>query len=463
MLEFQKNIIFLLGLLMLALSSAVFFHSQASKTELALLAAPLLLVLLILYVTRPHVFLYLFTFAIPLLVGQEVVLHLNPGELATLLATSVGILLVLRRGSDLNVAIQRYRQILLPLGGLLLAGLLSSWYNSVTNFPEIVASIFKPFALLLILLVEVSYISDQRRIHGLIQAIIYGAGAVAFYSIFAYLKGWNYDPQLGYSRASGTFQHWNQLGGYMVLVSLPTLSYVQIVQKKSKKILVLLIFIAEIVALLLSLTIGSIIGLAAGILVASVLFYKLSLEKVLRVLFPIVAVAALLWVSIPAMRVRLSKEVIAERMTTRLATYQIGVNVIKHHFWFGVGSEKRLWDLIKSSPEYRYTSFGEFGSVPHNAFINIWGERGILGFLSLLILTINSFIFIYRKNPGENSPFYPFYQGVVASTVGFLLQNITNNLLLHARIGLIFFTLVATVGNLYFAEKEEKWNPTRSS
>jgi O-antigen ligase len=165
------------------------------------------------------------------------------------------------------------------------------------------------------------------------------------------------------------------------------------------------------------------------------------------------------WLTNPFLQARLNREVIGDRLRDRLATYAAGLQLVQDHFWFGLGSQDRVLKAIQYGPA-SYTIFGETSTVPHNSFLNIWAEKGIFGLILFIVIVVNSLRLLLSSRPSRESRYYLLYWGIVIGSFGFLIQNMTNNLLLHARLGFIFFALVVAavkINQLANAERESTW------
>jgi O-antigen ligase len=103
----------------------------------------------------------------------------------------------------------------------------------------------------------------------------------------------------------------------------------------------------------------------------------------------------------------------------------------------------RVMEAILYDPAgYRFTPFGEVSVIPHNSFLSIWTEKGIFGLLLFIMIVVNSLRFLLSWHPARESRYRLLHWGIVIGLLGFLIQNMSNNLLLHARLGFIFFAFV---------------------
>lgn len=442
-----------LGLSWVVVSLGRLGSTQQALTVLILAIMPLVSLI---YLIKPHIVVNLFVFAIPLLIGQEVVAGLNLGELATLFIISLGVSTLLVLKERLIEVLRQLGPLIWPLLGLAFVGLISALVNSVSSFPEIVASVFKPLAFAVVTLLIFIHNDSPQKAHGLLRALFLGGFAVAGYSIFAYIMGWSYYPQYGYERVAGTFEHWNQLGGYMVLISMPTLFYALSARHFWTKAAFIFAFIAEIIVLLLSLTLGSILSLLVSGSVALFLLFKFSARR--AVVFTLLLALSFIsvWLTTPLLEARLGE--IHERALDRLATYSAGLRLAQDHFWLGVGSTAKVLEAILYATEgYRFTHFGEISVIPHNSFISIWVEKGIFGLLLFIVVTVNSMRLLLRWRPSQESRYYLLHQGIIVGLIGFLIQNMSNNLLLHPRIGYVFFALIIAAVRISQLARSDKW------
>jgi O-antigen ligase len=92
--------------------------------------------------------------------------------------------------------------------------------------------------------------------------------------------------------------------------------------------------------------------------------------------------------------------------------------------------------------------------------LSIWVEKGIFGLILIIVIVVNSLRFLLRKLPAQEPRYHLLYQGITVGALGFLIQNMTNNLLLHSRIGFVFFALIVVaikINRLANAEHKPTW------
>lgn len=413
----------------------------------------------LLFVVRPRAVLVVYLFALPLAAGGAIAAGLNAGELLTLGVLALGVLSLWTHGERFSEAITRLSPILLPLVGFAIVSVASMLVNEIHSLEGVIAALFKAVAFGLVALLVYVHADTRESARSLLLAILMGGAAVGVYSIVAYLLGWSYSAQYGYNRAMGTFSTWNHLGGFMALVSVPTLALAVTTRRSGYRALLMLAFVAEVVALLLSLTLGSIVALVIGAVLAALLVFRVDWRRLIGPGLLAVAVFAAGVAANPLLREKLVR--IDERVIDRLRTYQVGISMFRDQFWFGFGSPERVETILLVTNRYGLTSLGETRTVPHNSLLLMGVEKGVFGLLFFTLLVAGSIWLLVRaRRAFEGSSLALLYQGLIVGAFAFLVQSMTNNLLVHARLGILYFAIVAiTLRLAQFAAAEEEPEP----
>lgn len=409
---------------------------------------PVLLFAVAAFIWQPHVGVAAYLVLLPLAMPAISVAGMNPGELLTAAFLVLGFGTLSRTHASLAEAWIRLRPLLWPLIGLSLVAVASALVNELFSLTEIVSAVFKMLAFAFAAILVYMHADTPAKADRMLLAIVIGGAAVAAYSIVAYVLGWSYSEAYEYNRASGTFEHWNHLGGYMALLSMPTLAMAVRMRSGPTRMLLGIVFAAEIVALLLSLTLGSVFALIGAILLVAPFLFRVGWRR-------IVPAALLLGVSFVV--VLLTDPLLAEKFTRvdervidRLKTYSVGAAMMRDRLWFGFGSQSSVLDALQfGAADYGITSFGVVSTVPHNSLISMGVEKGIFGLLLFGMLLVGCVRILVRWHGAfRDSGQYALYQGLAVGIVAFLIQNMTNNLVLHARIGIVFFALLALLVRL---------------
>lgn len=418
--------------------------------------------LLLVFLARPVRGLQLYLVLLPLMVSGSVVGGLNAGEALTLGIVILATATSWAHRDRIGEGLRELSPILWPIVGLALVSVASLLVNGVGDPAEILSAVFKMMAFGLIALIIYLHADTASRARALLLAIVVGSLLEAAYSLGAFGLGLNYYAVYGYARAAGTFTTWNHLGGFMALTSMPTLAYALYTRRVVLRWVLLATFAAQIVTLLLTLTMGSVLGLLVGGLVAGVVMFHIPLRRIAGAGAAFATVFLVVYLANPVLQDKVAR--VGERVMDRVITYAVGVSMFRDKMWLGFGSQSRVADALFTSPrDYTQTRFGESGVVPHASVLSIGVEKGILGVVFFVLLVFGVLrVLVRQRDRFSDARENLIYQGIVVGLLAFLVQDMTNNLLLHARLGIIFFALVAVTTALGgHVSRERRGQPAR--
>ena len=400
------------------------------------------------YAWRPHLLIVGYIFVIPLLVDASDQAALNAGEVTTLLVLFLGGPAILLHDKRLP---SRLKGIILAFFGLALLGVISVVANSVTSIGDVANAVMKYAAFALLGMLVYIHIDTEHRARSLMSVILTAAVIVAVYSVFAYVTGRSYYPEYGFSRASGTFEHWNQLGGYMVMTLFPLFGY-GLSRRRTWIYPACLAGIGILVlVMLLSLTIGSLVAAIGAVAIGLVVFFRRSLVGVIGFLLASLLVVAAVWQTVPAVREHFASA--ETRAEDRFSTYRVGLHLFRENLLFGVGGQDQvLEEVLRASGG---PGLERITVVPHNALLAVGAEKGIFGVVVLLILLWCALRQVL--NPVERYPheFRYWHIGLALGSVALIIQSMSNLLVLHVRLGAIWVAMLALDARLaQFREQE---------
>lgn len=434
-------------LVLLAVSAggavAVLGELGVARQSALILALGLGLPALLLFLIRPHTALLAYLLVLPLMLPAPVFAGLNAGETLTLGVITLGAFSLWGAPAKLGDAVRALAPVVGPLLLLGVVSVVSLLVNGINEPEQIASGLFKVLAFGLVALLVYVHADSTAKVETLMVGVLVGALVVAIYAVIAYVAGWSYSAEYDWNRASGTFEHWNQLGGFMALMSMPTLGLAVSSKHGGARLLFGVAFGLEITALLLSLTLGSILALVLAVAISMLFIVRVSWTKLAAAAFLMLTSFAVVFATNELLRDKLLR--FDERVMDRLRTYAVGVSMFRDRFWFGFGSEQRLLDeLWFGEADYGLTIFGASSSIPHNAFLLIGVEKGFFGALFFGLLILGALRMILRhRHVLLRSRWSLLYQGLVVGVLAFLIQNLTNDLALHARIGIVFFAMIA--------------------
>ncbi|HYO60303.1 MAG TPA: O-antigen ligase family protein [Actinomycetota bacterium] len=391
-----------------------------------------------LYLTKPHVVMNAYVFVLPFLVSDPEG-GVNVGEILSVGVVAGGLPLLVLGHRPVTGPIRKVALAFLALAAL---GAISVYANSVVTLPNVANGVVKYFVFAAAAALLYAFTDDETKAQRLMKTLVWSAAGVALYSIFEYATGRSYFPEYGYSRASGTFEHWNQLGGYMALVSFPTIMYAVRSKTPWARLGYVGAWAAELVALLLSLTLGAMLGVAVGALAGAVLYFRRGVLKTLAATLAGVAILGAVWQTVPEVREKF--EAADTRTEDRLATYITGAYALRDNFWIGVGAQDELLDAVLTSNR-RGPSVSV---VPHNAFLAIGVEKGILGSVLLIVVVVAALRTVVGKRNLAAPANRLLVYGAGMGSIAFLTQNMTNLLLLHVRLGIVWIAFHVAAARL---------------
>lgn len=409
---------------------------------------------LLLFLIRPHTALTFYLALLPLIVPVPLMAGLNGGETLTLAIIVLGSLSVWEARERVLPSLRALSPVLVPLLALSVVSVVSLLVNGITALEDVASALFKVLAFGMVAVLVHMHADTRPKARTLLLGAAAGAAAVAVYSVAAWALGWSYSAQFGWNRAMGTFENWNLLGGFMALMSMPTLALAATSRRTVARLLLGAAFVLELLALLLSLTLGSMLGLVIGSAVTVLFLMPGARRRIVPALLLALTAFGIAFATNPLLRDKVTQ--FDERLNDRLMTYAVGINMFRDRFWWGFGSEQNLTEeLLLGEADYGITVFGTSGMVPHNTFLKIGAEKGVFGVLLFSVLIGGVLWMLLRhRHRLRGSPDAALFYGIVAGSIAFLVQNMTNDILLHARIGIVFFALIALLDQLGRAAHE---------
>jgi O-antigen ligase len=216
-------------------------------------------------------------------------------------------------------------------------------------------------------------------------------------------------------RAIGTMVDPNVLGGFLILVTGLTVPQLVSSQPLFRRPWVILFFVLDVIALYLTYSRGSLVGLAVGLLVVGLLRYR-------KLLLVGVAGVALLLLLPPAQAyvARFIEGIqLQDRATLmRLGEYKDAVALIGRYPWFGVG--------FSGSPD------SDLYVGVSNLYLLMAEEMGVLGVAWFLVVMGVFFANLARAwRTGLNSRMEALLLGLLAATIGVMVGGLFDHYLFN--------------------------------
>ncbi|HVL90998.1 MAG TPA: O-antigen ligase family protein [Actinomycetota bacterium] len=191
--------------------------------------------------------------------------------------------------------------------------------------------------------------------------------------------------------------------------------------------------VALAAALVLTFTRASLIAVAIALLVTLLLAAP-------RRALPVVVIAGLVLgtasLAIPQVKRRLT-----DSANDRRALWWSGVAIFKDHPLMGVGFGNYR-EVQLSDRKYLDTPYGEPTSTAHNGFIAIAAEGGVVQAGAVLVLAGGILVLGWRASrSARGTPDAALVAGALGGCAGFLVQNMTNTLLLVPTVATYFWVM----------------------
>jgi polysaccharide biosynthesis protein PslJ len=216
-------------------------------------------------------------------------------------------------------------------------------------------------------------------------------------------------------RAIGTMVDPNVLGGFLILVAGLTVPQLVSQQPLFRRRWVMLFFLLDLAALYLTYSRGSLVGLAAGLLVVGLLRYR----KLLLVALAGVTVLLLLPPAQAYVAHFIEGVQMQDRATLmRLGEYKDALALIGRYPWFGVG--------FSGSPD------SDLYVGVSNLYLLMAEEMGVLGVAWFMVLMIVFFVNLVRAwRRGLNPRMEALLLGVLAATIGVMVGGLLDHYLFN--------------------------------
>ena len=207
------------------------------------------------------------------------------------------------------------------------------------------------------------------------------------------------------------------------------------------------------VCVLLTMSRGSLFGLATLLIV-----YLIRLRIRRQILIPIVLVSAFITVA-PSFFFQRMQQALTDRGDGREDIFFVGVQIVKHYPILGVGL-----DNFKAG----YAKFAGFAPIfrgfdrdPHNIYLQVWAELGIIGLALFLTAIIWQLRELHLANRGRRGPPNFILVAIEAACWALLVHGFAANLLWRKQFWLVWI-LAALATQLRrspeTAERRE-WSP----
>ena len=306
-------------------------------------------------------------------------------------------------------------------------------YSGTYLAKSFTALFFKWFEYILIFIIAQDALSNRRRIKNIIIVLLFGLGLTCISGLSQRFLGFEFlrhrplvGIEGGFYGITGPFQHYNDFGSYLVVVSFIVMGLLLARIKPITKIMLIGLLCLSLLCIFLTFSRGSFLGLVSVLILMLIVSHKFKASVFLLLLFVIVLSF------LPGTKERL------------VSTFQIGGDTERFAVWRGT------WAMIKDNP-FLGKGIGTFMDyfpkyIPglttryaHNCFLQIWAETGIFGLLSFLGF-LGVIFWKSIKTFRRNSDF--ILLGIICAVFGFLIHSFFDNQLYSLQLAVLFWFML---------------------
>jgi len=264
-------------------------------------------------------------------------------------------------------------------------------------------------------------------------AILCVDALIQYFTIYDVIRKYHIVDSL---RVRACFLSPNDFGNYIVLF-MPVL-FALFIQKNiclNRRILTALLFLASFICIILSYSRAAWLGLLTGML-----FFCFARSKKLTAVFLVILISVF-FLSSPNVKNKLTQIDSLEKLSTsyRIVVWQEALSIIKDYPIFGTG----LNTYTQVGPKYKIHQIG--GMYPHNSYLHMAAETGILGLAAFLWFLWVIFRrgwrllrHLHRVAMTDNND-YNLILGLMAGLFGFLINAFFDTTLYAIKLVSVFW------------------------
>lgn len=262
---------------------------------------------------------------------------------------------------------------------------------------------------------------------------------VALVGIFQYLTKSGQLQNTGSGvvmKIASTMDNPISFGGFMLFAFFPALVLSLYEKKLVNKIIYINLSILFLIGAVLSSSRNVLIGLIVGVILL-ILIYNI---KYIFVLVGMIGGTLLF----PKVYYRLREVIDVSQNQSRLEIWKTTWNIIKNHPFLGVGNGN-FTDFFRIAYKEQYSKELQYIVVsPHNVFLKIQCELGIVGLAVFLILIIMMIIKCKKSSGLVKNEFHQhFYKGFLISFICLIFMNLFDNFFVVPKFITYFWILLA--------------------
>ncbi len=384
---------------------------------------------------------------LPILITPLIYTHLTPDNQLSIRYIFIGVFTVLLTGMSIfklrtNKFIQFKRGLLLFLIPLffflLISGISLLWTNNLGDGIYILGKFF--IFSLLVIMIFLTFSDVDNYIPTLIKVINTLAFIIICIGVYQLLEitASNDLSHSGLYDLTATFAHKN-IYTQVLLFCLPFSLYAAIIYKKVWKSFGIMISLGLLILITLSMSRAVWLAAFFSITVTGIIAFKFRENKQFSLKKPLLYSIGVLFVisSTVAIYSHYDKSQAFLKQTTKILKLDHGTAKDRLQLWnktlqlslekpiggYGLASWK-IKILKQGNTDLKSEDNLTFYQRPHNDFLWIWSEQGIIGILAYIMLFFSTFIFLIKMvTNSEYDQYRPFILVVIFSLIAFIIYS----------------------------------------
>lgn len=290
-------------------------------------------------------------------------------------------------------------------------------------------------------------LNSRKQIKGLIITSFSSAIIVCILGIIQFFQG-----TAANNRITSTMDNSNNLAAFLILLIFPIIM-ITIYERKSKNLIAYaLVTLLFFIALLMTGSRNSLIGLGVGLIILAIIY-----NKKLLVLFAGLGGISLF---IPQIWSRVKGIFDYTQNDSRVRLWKTAIKMIEDHPLLGVGNGNYVsvyQEYIKKFPELEYVDHKI--SASHNSYLKVQSELGIIGECTFIAVLLTAFFRIRNTAKLLEYSYYKFFSiGFTAAMVSFYLMNMFDNLFFVPKTTTFFWVFVGIIEALNYKKCDDRDN-----
>ncbi|MDD2233688.1 MAG: O-antigen ligase family protein [Desulfitobacteriaceae bacterium] len=303
------------------------------------------------------------------------------------------------------------------------------------------------FSTYLVLYFVIKYhFADEKKSTGILKSYLFSCILISLLGLLQYVFFvWPYIQQhlpVPIYKIGSVLENSNNVGAFFTLVIFPLILLTLKTNNLKYKIVYGSITCLVLMNIFLSFSRNAWIALATGCILLIIIHNW-------KLIF-LFAVAAGFALKIPLVYNRILQFADISQNSSRIKIWGVAIEVIRNNFWLGVGNANFSDVYNEYSTKFDYITY-EFapGLHPHNIFLKIQSELGVLGSLAFISFLISGFKMLRRFAQSASSDFLQhFYQGYLISFLVFIQMNLLDNFFSAPKVRIYFFIFLAIADGL---------------